>query len=77
MTTTDQEYAEAEARMLAAKRAADEATDTLEQARVELGVAILAARAAGMTVPQVADKLGYSQANVFRISAQAKDHAGQ
>lgn len=74
MTTTDSDTkrAEACARMEAAKRAAETATTALEAARAELGAAILAARDAGMTVPQVADALGWSQANVFRVSAQAK-----
>ena len=74
MTTTEPAHlTEARARMLAAKRRAETLTEDLDAARADLGAAILAARAAGMTVPQVADALGYSQANIWRISAQAKE----
>lgn len=72
----DPKLADALARMLAAKRASEVATDHLEVARAELGASILAARDAGLTVPQVADLLGWSQANVFRVSALAKEAAG-
>lgn len=41
-----------------------------------LGQRILEARDdGGMTVPAVADVLGWSEANVFRVSAQAKKAA--
>lgn len=73
MTVTIPEHAqEAAAAMLAAKRAAETATEELEARRDELGAAILAARDAGLTVPQVSDLLGWSEANTFRVSAQAK-----
>lgn len=80
MTTTAEptaaQLAEAQARLTAAKAAVDEATSTVDAARAELGAAILAARSAGMTVPAVADHLEWSEANVFRVSAQAKKNAG-
>lgn len=61
--------------LTAAKAAVDEATSVEATARAALGAAILAAREAGMTVPAVADHLEWSEANVFRVSAQAKKAA--
>lgn len=72
-TATPAQLAEATARMVAAKEVAERADAALKAARADLGAAILAARAAGMTVPQVAAALDWSQANVFRVSAQAKE----
>ncbi len=63
-------------KLVAAKERMEKADATLTEARAALGAAILAARADGMTVPQVADALDWSEANVFRVSAQAKKAAG-
>lgn len=78
MTTTDTpaKIAAAQRRLTAAKKNLDAASSHEAEARAALGAAILEARAAGMTVPAVADHLEWSEANVFRVSAQAKKAAG-
>lgn len=76
-TTTPEQLAVAQEQLTAAKAALDTATETETEARAVLGAAILDARAAGMTVPAVADFLGWSEANVFRVSAQAKKAAAK
>lgn len=49
--------------------------EKLTAARAALGASILNARAHGATVPHCADVLGWSDANVFRVSAQARKAA--
>lgn len=75
MTIDPDKIEAAKAKLTAAKAALDAATENEADLRAVLGAVILEARAAGMTVPAVSEHLGWSQANSFRVSAQAKKAA--